>query len=42
MEYFSQKEKDLMLRQEQEFDRDLIHQLYKKKVMREEACFGKS
>lgn len=41
MEYFSQEEEGLMLRHEQEFDRDLVHRLYKEKVMREEARFGK-
>lgn len=37
MQYFSQAEKDAMLAQEHEFDRNLIHQLYKEKVMREIA-----
>ena len=32
MEYFSQEEKDTMLTQEYEFDRKLIHQIYKEKV----------
>lgn len=32
MEYFSMEEKDTMLREEQEFDKDLIHQLYAEKV----------
>jgi hypothetical protein len=29
MEYFIQEEKDVMLAQEYDFDRKLIHQLYK-------------
>ncbi len=41
MEYFNQQEKDAMLQQEYEFDRGLIHQLYKEKVATEEARFGK-
>ena len=32
MEYFIREEKDVMLAQEYEFDRKLIHQLYKEKV----------
>jgi hemerythrin-like domain-containing protein len=36
MEYFSQEEKDSMLAQEYEFDRNLIHQIYKEKVTSEE------
>ncbi len=41
MEYFNQEEKDAMLQQEYEFDRSLIHQLYKERVTAEEARFGK-
>lgn len=37
MQYFSPEEKDLMLGREYEFDRNIIHQIYKEKVVREEA-----
>lgn len=37
MEYFSREERESMLAQEREFDRDLFHQIYKEKVMKEEA-----
>lgn len=39
MEYFSPEEKDAMLQQEYEFDRSLIHQIYREKVTAEEARF---
>jgi hemerythrin-like domain-containing protein len=32
MEYFSIEEKDLMLKEEWEFDKNLIHQIYKTKI----------
>jgi hemerythrin-like domain-containing protein len=41
MEYFTQEEKDAMLAQEYEFDKGLIHQMYKEKIMNEEACINK-
>jgi hemerythrin-like domain-containing protein len=37
MEYFNQEEKDAMLEQEHEFDRKLIHQIYKEKITTAEA-----
>jgi hemerythrin-like domain-containing protein len=37
MEYFNQEEKDAMLMEEYEFDRKLIHQLYKEKITTAEA-----
>jgi hemerythrin-like domain-containing protein len=39
MEYFSREEKDAMLAQEYEFDRNLIHQIYKEKVTTAEARY---
>ncbi len=42
MEYFSQEEKDALLQREYEFDRNLIHQVYKEKVTGEEVRFGKT
>jgi hemerythrin-like domain-containing protein len=39
MEYFSQEEKDAMLAQEYEFDRKLIHQIYKEKVTTAEVRY---
>ena len=32
MKYFNAEEKDEMLKEEWEFDKDLIHKIYKKKV----------
>jgi hemerythrin-like domain-containing protein len=37
MAYFSREEKDSMLAREQEFDRNLMHQIYREKVTSEEA-----
>lgn len=39
MEYFNQEEKDAMLQHEYEFDRNLIHQIFREKVAAEEARF---
>ncbi len=39
MEYFSPAEKDVMLAAEYEFDRNLIHQLYREKVAKEEELY---
>jgi hemerythrin-like domain-containing protein len=39
MEYFSREEKDAMLAQEYEFDRNLIHEIYKEKVTTAEARY---
>jgi hypothetical protein len=39
MEYFNREEKDAMLAQEYEFDRNLIHQIYKEKVTTAEARY---
>ncbi len=39
MQYFSQEEKDSMLDREKEFDRNLVHEIYREKVMSEEARF---
>lgn len=40
MQYFRPEEKDLMLAREYEFDRNIIHEIYKEKVVREEAKYG--
>jgi hypothetical protein len=39
MEYFSREEKEAMLVQEYEFDRNLIHAIYKEKVTTAEARY---
>ncbi len=39
MGYFSQEEKDAMLAAEYEYDRNLIHQLYREKVAKEETRY---
>lgn len=41
MDYFSPEEKDAMLSREYEFDRHLLHQIYREKVENQEARFKK-
>jgi hemerythrin-like domain-containing protein len=42
MEYFSKEEKDAMLREEYDFDRDLIHEVYRQYVTTAEEGVGRS
>ncbi len=39
MQYFTQEEKDAMLSRENEFDRNLVHEIYREKVMSEEKRY---
>jgi len=42
MQYFNAEEKDNMLAREHEFDRNMIHQLYKEKVLQREKARHKA
>lgn len=41
MEYFTAEEKNRMLAKEYEFDRNLVHRIYRERVEREEARFAR-
>ena len=42
MQYFTAEEKDQMLARENEFDRSMIHELYKEKVVQQEKARNKA